>query len=60
MADVLSDYLGGLNEDLIKDNFVIVYEVYHVPIEGEISFCAMKFLYVGHEMLILEFGFTGE
>lgn len=26
-ADVLSDYLGGLNEDLIKDNFVIVYEL---------------------------------
>ncbi|XLS96761.1 hypothetical protein HN51_039496 [Arachis hypogaea] len=27
VADVLNDYLGGLNEDLIKDNFVIVYEV---------------------------------
>ncbi|XP_068660377.1 AP-3 complex subunit mu isoform X1 [Aristolochia californica] len=27
VADVLSDYLGGLNEDLIKDNFVIVYEL---------------------------------
>ncbi|XP_074321076.1 AP-3 complex subunit mu [Silene latifolia] len=26
-ADVLSDYLGGLNEDVIKDNFVIVYEL---------------------------------
>lgn len=26
-ADVLSDYLGGVNEDLIKDNFVIVYEL---------------------------------
>lgn len=26
-ADVLLDYLGGLNEDLIKDNFVIVYEL---------------------------------
>ncbi|KAM7273750.1 hypothetical protein ACFE04_028414 [Oxalis oulophora] len=26
-ADVLSDYLGGLNEDEIKDNFVIVYEL---------------------------------
>nr|XP_019067233.1 AP-3 complex subunit mu isoform X3 [Solanum lycopersicum] len=26
VADVLSEYLGGLNEDLIKDNFVIVYE----------------------------------
>ncbi|XP_021853446.1 AP-3 complex subunit mu [Spinacia oleracea] len=26
-ADVLSDYLGGLNEDIIKDNFVIVYEL---------------------------------
>lgn len=24
---MLSDYLGGLNEDLVKDNFVIVYEV---------------------------------
>ncbi|XP_021283140.1 AP-3 complex subunit mu isoform X1 [Herrania umbratica] len=28
VADVLSDYLGGLNEDVIKDNFVIVYEVF--------------------------------
>ncbi|CAI9764224.1 unnamed protein product [Fraxinus pennsylvanica] len=27
VADVLSDYLGSLNEDLIKDNFVIVYEL---------------------------------
>lgn len=27
VADVLSDYVGGLNEDLIKDNFVIVYEL---------------------------------
>ncbi|XP_072980060.1 AP-3 complex subunit mu [Typha angustifolia] len=27
LADVLTDYLGGLNEDLIKDNFVIVYEL---------------------------------
>ncbi|KAL4578913.1 hypothetical protein LXL04_015045 [Taraxacum kok-saghyz] len=27
VADVLSDYLGGLNEDVIKDNFVIVYEL---------------------------------
>lgn len=27
VADVLSDYLGGMNEDLIKDNFVIVYEL---------------------------------
>ncbi|PKA54692.1 hypothetical protein AXF42_Ash000527 [Apostasia shenzhenica] len=27
VADVLADYLGGLNEDLIKDNFVIVYEL---------------------------------
>lgn len=27
VADVLSDYLGGLNEDDIKDNFVIVYEL---------------------------------
>jgi hypothetical protein len=27
VADVLSDYLGGLNDDLIKDNFVIVYQV---------------------------------
>ncbi|XP_052193420.1 AP-3 complex subunit mu [Diospyros lotus] len=27
VADVLTDYLGGLNEDLIKDNFVIVYEL---------------------------------
>ncbi|KAL2924746.1 AP-3 complex subunit mu [Bienertia sinuspersici] len=26
-ADVLSDYLGGMNEDIIKDNFVIVYEL---------------------------------
>ncbi|KAI6675704.1 hypothetical protein NL676_003610 [Syzygium grande] len=28
-ADVLADYLGGLNEDVIKDNFVIVYERGH-------------------------------
>lgn len=27
VADVLADYLGGLNEDLIKDNFVLVYQV---------------------------------
>lgn len=27
VADVLTDYLGELNEDLIKDNFVIVYEL---------------------------------
>ncbi|VFQ83503.1 unnamed protein product [Cuscuta campestris] len=27
VADILSDYLGGLNEDLVKDNFVIVYEL---------------------------------
>ncbi|KAK0599196.1 hypothetical protein LWI29_003141 [Acer saccharum] len=27
VADVLTEYLGGLNEDLIKDNFVIVYEL---------------------------------
>ncbi|KAG2694590.1 hypothetical protein I3760_08G153100 [Carya illinoinensis] len=27
VADVLSDYLGGLNEDVIKDNFIIVYEL---------------------------------
>ncbi|PON64599.1 hypothetical protein PanWU01x14_123110 [Parasponia andersonii] len=28
VADVLSDYLGGPNEDLMKDNFIIVYELY--------------------------------
>lgn len=27
VVDVLTDYLGALNEDLIKDNFVIVYEL---------------------------------
>jgi hypothetical protein len=27
-ADVLTDYLGDLNEDIIKDNFVIVYQVF--------------------------------
>ncbi|EEF49990.1 AP-3 complex subunit mu [Ricinus communis] len=27
VANILSDYLEGLNEDLIKDNFVIVYEL---------------------------------
>ncbi|KAJ3676025.1 hypothetical protein LUZ60_003437 [Juncus effusus] len=27
VGDILSDYLGGLNEDIIKDNFVIVYEI---------------------------------
>ncbi|KAL6619323.1 hypothetical protein ACP70R_034462 [Stipagrostis hirtigluma subsp. patula] len=26
VADVLTDYLGDLNEDIIKDNFVIVYQ----------------------------------
>lgn len=27
VADVINEYLGGLNEDSIKDNFVIVYEL---------------------------------
>ncbi|XP_068493330.1 AP-3 complex subunit mu-like isoform X2 [Phaseolus vulgaris] len=27
VADVLNDYFGTLNEDIIKDNFVIVYEL---------------------------------
>lgn len=27
VADVLTEYLGGLNEDLVKDNFVIIYQV---------------------------------
>ncbi|XP_078172127.1 clathrin adaptor complexes medium subunit family protein [Carex rostrata] len=27
LADILSDYLGALNEDIIKDNFVIVYQI---------------------------------
>lgn len=27
VANVLNGYLGGLNEDLIKDNFIIVYEL---------------------------------
>nr|GMD96675.1 AP-3 complex subunit mu [Ipomoea batatas] len=27
VADIFSDYLGGLNEDLVKDNFVIAYEL---------------------------------
>lgn len=27
VADVLTDYLGDLNEDVIKDNFIIVYEL---------------------------------
>ncbi|RDX75287.1 AP-3 complex subunit mu, partial [Mucuna pruriens] len=27
VADVLNDYFGALNEDIIKDNFVIVYEL---------------------------------
>lgn len=27
VADILSDYIGGLTEDLIKDNFVVVYEL---------------------------------
>ncbi|CAN1219385.1 AP-3 complex subunit mu [Linum perenne] len=27
VADVLSDYLEGLNEDVLKDNFIIVYEL---------------------------------
>ncbi|XP_024379655.1 AP-3 complex subunit mu isoform X2 [Physcomitrium patens] len=27
VADVLTEYLGGLNEDLVKDNFVIIYQL---------------------------------
>ncbi|XP_020202689.1 AP-3 complex subunit mu [Cajanus cajan] len=27
VADVLNDYFGALNEDIVKDNFVIVYEL---------------------------------
>ncbi|KAI4304249.1 hypothetical protein MLD38_039790 [Melastoma candidum] len=27
VADILSDYLGKLNEDVVKDNFVIVYQL---------------------------------
>ncbi|KAH7295435.1 hypothetical protein KP509_27G047200 [Ceratopteris richardii] len=27
VADVISEYLGGITEDLIKDNFVIVYQL---------------------------------
>ncbi|KAG8081596.1 hypothetical protein GUJ93_ZPchr0285g7158 [Zizania palustris] len=27
VADVLIDYLGDLNEDIIKDNFVLVYQI---------------------------------
>ncbi|EFJ14351.1 hypothetical protein SELMODRAFT_181161 [Selaginella moellendorffii] len=27
VASVLENYLGGLNEDILKDNFVIVYEI---------------------------------
>ncbi|KAG6541595.1 hypothetical protein Mapa_016988 [Marchantia paleacea] len=27
VADVLADYFGGLNEDLIKDNYVLVYQL---------------------------------
>ncbi|CAL5380418.1 unnamed protein product [Camellia sinensis] len=34
VADVLSDYLGGMNEDLIKDNFVIVYELLEEMIDN--------------------------
>ncbi|KAJ7525504.1 hypothetical protein O6H91_17G054100 [Diphasiastrum complanatum] len=34
VADVLADYLGGINEDLIKDNFVIVYEVLDEMMDG--------------------------
>ncbi|KAK6139420.1 hypothetical protein DH2020_026827 [Rehmannia glutinosa] len=36
VADVLSDYLDGLNEDLIKDNFVIVYELLDEMIDNGI------------------------
>lgn len=25
VVDVLIEYLGGFNEDLVKDNFVIIY-----------------------------------
>lgn len=27
VADVLTEYLGGLSEDLVKDNFVTIYQV---------------------------------
>ncbi|KAJ0974683.1 hypothetical protein J5N97_016648 [Dioscorea zingiberensis] len=45
VADVLTDYLGSLNEDLIKDNFVIVYQLldemmdngFPLTMEGESS-----------------------
>lgn len=32
VGDVLTDYLGDLNEDIIKDNFVIVYQVYFLSL----------------------------
>ncbi|KAF3774500.1 AP-3 complex subunit mu [Nymphaea thermarum] len=34
VADVLSDYLGSLDEDLLKDNFVIVYELEEMDMES--------------------------
>ncbi|CAM6088977.1 unnamed protein product [Calypogeia fissa] len=34
VADVLSDYLGGLNEDLVKDNFVLVYQILDEMMDG--------------------------
>ena len=34
---MITDYLGGLNEDLIKDNFVIIYEVNFEILYDEVS-----------------------
>ncbi|KAI3956068.1 hypothetical protein MKW98_027382 [Papaver atlanticum] len=51
IADILNEYLDGLNEDLIKDNFVIVYEVlpviaspthYLFELHGGIMFLACR------------------
>lgn len=47
VADVLTDYLGDLNEDIIKDNFVIVYQVHflssllHHNINMQLSSCCL-------------------
>lgn len=43
---MLTDYLGSLNEDLIKDNFVIVYEVDSVT--SSVVNCSWQSFFLGY------------
>lgn len=55
VADVLTDYLGDLNEDIIKDNFVLVYQVYfHMLfyVTSHNNFAAGCLLYYFHLVLV--------